>query len=236
MTAPLLFIALTIAIFAPRGIKSSGWRRGRARDAAAFALALFSACALPWSGVSLLRPLGLGSEAWLPFWAAAVVIAPKGQRAGYGGRAILAVSVIAFEAAMSRYMSETGIPGRMFSVEGFSMILRLCPLAVAIAMCLAAAGLSLSFVSLERGGAAFRLIGFSFSGFLSMIFMPLDFLAFGRLSPRLLALLQPCSLFILSGVLSRLFVKGEALPGSGRWRKFALVALTAAGCLLLATQ
>jgi hypothetical protein len=237
MTALFLFIVLALAIFAPSRVKASRWRHLRDRGAVAFALALISACSLPWGGVSLLRPLGFGSETWLPSWAVAVLIAPKGRSAGYGGRAVLVVSVIAFEAAMGVFMAKTGIPGALYSIEGFSMILRLCQLDTAMAMCLAAAGLLLSFLSLEREGAAFRLIGFSFAGFLSMTFMPLDFSAFWRASPRLLAALTPGALFMLSCVVCFLFIKDEAAPGGAAPRmKFAPAALTAAGCLLLAIQ
>jgi hypothetical protein len=235
MAALLLFIALAVALFAPRGMNVSR-RHFFNRDAAAFALALFSACALPWGGVSLLRPLSLGSEAWLPFFAAAVVMAPKGRFDGYCGRAVLIVSIIAFEAAMSLFMSRAGIPGRLYSIEGFSMILRLCPFVSAIAMCLAAAGLLLSFLGMERGCAAFRPISFSFSGFLITL-VPLDFSVFWRAAPRLLAILTPGAIFTLSCVVSYLFIKGETIPECvSLSQKFVPLAVTAAGCLLLAIQ
>lgn len=233
----MLFIALAVALFAPWRVNAPRWRHLFNRDAAAFALALFSACALPWGGVSLLRPLGLGSEAWLPFFAVAVVIAPKGRFGGYCGRAVLIVSIMAFEAAMSLFMSRTGIPGRLYSIEGFSMILRLCPFVSAIAMCLAAAGLLLSFLGMERGCAAFRPVSFSFSGFLFITFVPLDFSVFWWAEPRFLAILTPGVIFTLSCVVSYLFIKDEAIPdGVSLSMEFVPLTVTAAGCLLLAIQ
>ncbi|MDR1515792.1 MAG: hypothetical protein LBS45_08855 [Synergistaceae bacterium] len=237
MTALLLYIALTLALFAPEEMINPRWWRVSKRDAAASLLALTSACALPWSGVSLLYPLGLGSEVWLPSIIAAVVIAPERSFARRAGRVILIASIIAASAAMSLFMSKTGVPGKLFSIEGYSMILRLCGFTAALAMCLAAVGLVWSFIQSELSGAAFKLIAYSFSGFLAITFAPIDFSIFGWQSPRMLAMLTPASLFILACLVSFLFARRAHAPKESAllWR-FAPAALTAAGCFLLAIQ
>jgi hypothetical protein len=239
MAALLLYIALLLVFYGPSLIKSpDGLRVDYARRACAFVLALFSACALPWSGVSLLFPLAIGSWGWLPSITAAILISPGEKSSGYAGKAALIVSLIASVAAMSLYMDRTGVPGELYSIEGFSMILRLCGFSAAIAMCLVSAGLALSFIEIRESGGASSLEAFSFFGFWAIAFVPLDFSAFGLTSPRLLSILTPSALFILSCLVRCLLLKRhdrEDNFSGGLW-KYLPVALTASGCILFAIQ
>ncbi|MDR0616018.1 MAG: hypothetical protein LBG29_04345 [Synergistaceae bacterium] len=238
MTVLLLYIALLLVLYVPGDIKRPGrWGMDDARTAGAFVMALFSACVLPWSGFSLMSPFAVGTWAWLPSIIAAIIIQPGGKSSGYAARSLLIASLIASAAAMSRFMHKTGVPGELYSIEGFSMILRLCGFSEAIAMCLMSAGLALSFMQAQENIGAFRMAAFSFSGFWAIVFVPLDFSAFWPLTPRMAAILTPAALFILSCLISCLFLKRHGLEEGHRGaRKWLPVALTAAGCLLLAIR
>jgi hypothetical protein len=239
MAALLLYIALLLVLYMPPEIKSPGENCvNEARGACAFALALFSACALPWGGVSLLSCFAIGSGAWLPSIAAAILISPEEKSSGYTGKATLIASLAAFFAVMSRFMDKTGVPGELYSIEGFSMILRLWGFPAAIAMCLASAGLALSFMEARGNGCESSLADFSFFGFWAIAFVPLDFSVFGLAHPRLSAILTPAALFIISCIFRRLLLRhcdrADNFSG-GLWKRLP-AALTASGCLLLAIQ
>jgi hypothetical protein len=218
MAAFLLCAAVVLSAFLPRETKDFGLSCPRA--AAAFACALFSSLALPWSGVSAIHFAGVGSWSWFPSVIAAIIFSPiqRGAPGNLWAKVFLIVSIAASAAAMSRFMSASGVPGQLFSVEGLSMIARLCGpgglgVPVAVAALFIASGLVFSYITFAAGcprDAAFSVLSFSFSGFLAITFIPLDLSGLIWLTPRASAVLAPLFLFAASCAIRLILVKRRA--------------------------
>jgi hypothetical protein len=254
MTAFLLCAVVVLSAFLPREAKDFGL--SCPRGVAAFACALFSALALPWSGVSVIHFTGVGSWSWFPSVIAAIIFSPiqRGAPNNLRVKVFLIVSIAASAAAMSRFMSASGVPGQLFSVEGLSMIARLCGpgglgAPIAVAALLIASGLVVSFIPFAAGcprDAAFSVLSFSFSGFLAITFIPLNLSGLIWLTPRASAVLAPLLLFAASCVIRLILVKHRANFARNRqagqkygnwikWVKILPLALTAVGCFIFAS-
>ncbi|MDR1482390.1 MAG: hypothetical protein LBI74_07180 [Synergistaceae bacterium] len=248
MTALILYMALVLAAFLPREADDLGIFCPR--GSVSFASALFSSLALPWSGIPIIHPAGAGSWSWFPSIVAAVLVSPvipSETSRGLAEKNFLTASIALSAVSMSRVMYVSGIPGPLFSIEGLSMAARLrgyegfgAPAMIALCMIMAGLFLSfLSFASVCSHSAAFSVMSFSFSGFLTLTFIPLNLPGFTWATPRCYAILTPVSAFAISCAIRAIFMRRAAKRGNlgilaGR-AKLLPLALTAAGAFLLSS-
>ncbi|MDR3353832.1 MAG: hypothetical protein LBO21_02190 [Synergistaceae bacterium] len=251
MTVIIISAALVLAAFLPRETKD--WGFFRPRGAVSFACALFSSLALPWSGVPVIHSAGVGSWAWFPSAAAVIlsVLVKHDVPHGVSAKVFLIASVAVSAVSMSRFMDSSGVPGSLCSIEGLSMVARLCGpgglgIAAGTAVGMIAAGLFFSFASFAsvcRADASFSVMSFSFSGFWVITFIPLDLSGLAP-TPRHSAVLAPVMLFAASCAVRFVFVKlaakrrlGPSLDrnrsSSASLAKFLPLALTASGSIIL---
>jgi hypothetical protein len=221
MTVIVIYASLVLAAFLPREAKD--WGFFCPRGTISFACALLSSFALPWSGAPVIHSAGIGSWPWFPLTASAVIflqtVQPEASR-DIAGKVFLIAAVTVSTLSMSRFMSSSGVPGALLSIEGLSMAARLygpgkLGATAAAALSMIAAGLFFSFVSFAavcRRSAAFSILSFSFSGFWAITFIPLDLSGLAR-TPRDAAVLAPALLFAASCAIRVIFMRSS---GAGR--------------------
>jgi hypothetical protein len=139
---------------------------------------------------------------------------------------------------MTRFIDKVGAPGEFFGIEGLSMILRLGSVSGALlvaSMGLTLSGLLLSFARACSGGFASSMTAFSLSGFLAVVFIPVDLSVIPLATPRSAVALDICFLFVFALLLRALMmnIPDFLKTGEGVGAMLPSAALTVLGCLLL---
>ena len=223
-----VYAVLVVLVTSPKGEKKE---HRKARLLWPFLSTFF----LPWSGESFLFFTGLDSRWWFAAIAAAFVFSNPGARraALFMCLAYTAVTV----GVLDRFTLTVGVPGALSDLGSLSMVLRLASLANAslfAAMAFFFTGLALSFAGGWESTFVSRFssaTAFSFSGFLTIVFVPFDATALWGAEPWLAALVNPAVLFLTAALLSRFLLKGTPLPPKARW--LVPPACIAAGCYFI---
>ncbi|GHV29925.1 hypothetical protein FACS1894167_09920 [Synergistales bacterium] len=217
-----ILIMLSCAV-APRG----------AGEWCAFCGALCSLCVLPWSGAPVLYFAGADSRAWLPLIASAIIL--SGLRIKDNSFLILSLTVsVSF---MSFFISESGIPGDILSIEGMALLLRFAgaynDARLVSGMYVMGAGLLLSFMSADFSRASRNLITLSLAGFWVIIFMPVDISRFFSVPQYMRIAADAIGLFCAALALSRLISGCPSLAGKVKFQIAGALIAALGGCFLM---
>jgi hypothetical protein len=174
----------------------------------------------------------------------ASVLLTGGWRAYFVNKLLLASNLAVFTAALSWFVLRVGAPGYLPNVETLAMLFRLESMRngrLVLAMILFFASLAASFSLTFSAGSPQRVLSFSYYGFLTTVFFPVDLTAWFGLGRPLAAAATAVVLFFIAAALDRLVPRmtGRLIRGDCKLARQALAAsacFVIAGCYFLVTS
>ena len=207
-------------------------------------LALLSAAAIPWSGVSFATLHDIPSSIFLPLTALYIIFAKSGCQQALRSKAVLFLTAAVSVAALLYFIQRVGVPGEFGSVESLCSIIRLesirtVRLITALIVLASAMTLALAQIRLKESWSS-SVIRFTYSGFIVNLTCPVRTAELLKLSPQLSIALDAVILLLLSLAFKNIVIiyTEKLLIGSDRRAAntatpilFALV-----GCYFLLTE